>query len=126
MSFRSMFAAPDFLQALRFWDRSRSDSGLAVWDGAVSEISAGLLPNLVIADWRGEPTFRYLGRECVERLGQDPTGREIFDVLQGAQAGYIRSLVEDTLARRGPIFSTTVYQVGAGVVVIGRLNAPFA
>jgi hypothetical protein len=86
MSFRNMFAAPDFLQALRFWDRSRSESGLAVWDGAIADISAELLPNLIIADWRGEPTYRYLGRECVQRMGHDAAGRAIFDILQGVQA----------------------------------------
>ena len=102
MSFRSMFAAPDFLQTLRFWDRSRLGSGLAVWDGALSEISAELLPNLIIADWHGEPTYRHFGRECVQRLGHDPTGQAVFDVIHGAQAGYVRSLVEDSLARRAP------------------------
>jgi len=70
----NFFAAPDFLALLRFWDRVRAPSGVAVWDGDFAIVPAELLPNLIVAAWSPVPVYRYVGRECADRFGADPTG----------------------------------------------------
>ncbi len=123
------FADPDFLELLQFWDASRGGRALPDWSGDVGVVPAGLLPNLIITDRRGpEPTYQYVGAECVRRWGADPTGQRIYtDVLRGAHGRYIRSLGEQATAERAPIFSTAVYQPdAASVVMTGRLYAPFS
>src|SRR5207248_11434303 len=85
-----------------------------------------LLPNLIVADWLGGLRFRYVGSECVARFGADPTGRPILPTLGGAYASYIRSLGDDVIARRQPIFSTGVFEVGDELMVSGRLFTPFS
>jgi hypothetical protein len=121
------FADPDFLELLQFWDASRGGRPLPDWSGDIGVMPRGLLPNLIISDRRGEPTYLYVGAECVRRWGSDPTGRRAYgDVLRGAHARYLKSLSEETLARRAPIFSAAVYQPdAASMIMTGRLHAPF-
>jgi hypothetical protein len=123
---RHFFSAPDFLGLLRFWDRSRTASGCAVWAGDLARVPSELLPNLIVVDWAGEPRYRYIGSECISRFGSDPTGAPLTATLGGAYANYIRSLGEDALARREPIFSACIFEVGDELMVTGRLFAPFA
>ncbi len=124
--FRHFFAAPDFLTLLRFWDESRTASHLAVWNGDLALVPAELLPNLIVADWPGVPRYRYIGADCVSRFGGDPTGRPIPETLGGGYGAYIRSLGDEVIARRQPIFSTSVFEVGEELMVSGRLFAPFS
>src|SRR5471030_1863717 len=108
------FAAPDFLELLRFWEASRHGQKLPDWNGDIGTIPQSILPNLIISDRRGEPTYRYVGAECIKRYGSDPTGKRAYvDVLQGAHARYLAALSAETLARRAPVFSTAVYQPNA-------------
>jgi hypothetical protein len=123
---RHFFSAPDFLNSLRFWDASRTAPGNAVLHDDLSRVPFGLLPNLIVADWSPEPRYRYVGRECVSRFGADPTGRPLVAALGGAYARYIRSLGDDVLARREPIFSSCIFEVGDELMVTGRLFTPFA
>jgi len=122
---RHFFSAPDFLNLLRFWDASRTTSGCAVWADDLARVPRELLPNLIIVDWAGEPHFRYVGSECASRFGADPTGRPLAATLGGAYAHYIRSLGDDALARREPIFSACIFEVGDDLMVTGRLFTPF-
>jgi hypothetical protein len=121
------FADPDFLELLQFWDASRGGRPLPDWSGDLGVIPRRLLPNLIVSDRRGEPTYLYVGPECVRRWGSDPTGRRIYgEVLSGAHRRYIQSLGDQALAQRAPIFSTAVYQPdAASVIMTGRLYAPF-
>jgi hypothetical protein len=120
------FAAPDFLELLQFWDASRGGRPVPDWSGDIAVIPATLLPNMTISDRRAEPTYRYVGPEVVRRWGSDPTGKRIHrEVLAGAHSAYIRSLADETMARRAPIFSAAVYQPDAATTIMtGRLFAP--
>ncbi len=121
------FADPDFLHLLRFWDASRHGRDLPDWNGDLGVVPPSILPNLIISDRRGPPTYHYVGAECVRRWGSDPTGRRAYgDVLKGAHARYLHSLSAECLARRAPVFSTAVYEPTAtDLVMTGRLHAPF-
>src|SRR5258706_9280062 len=122
------FAAPDFLDLLRFWDASRGDRALPVWHSDLGAVPPTLLPNLTVSDRRGEPTYAYVGAEVGRRWGGDLTGRRIYggDALTGAHARYIKSLGDDTMARRAPIFSAAIYQPDAtDLIMTGRLFVPF-
>lgn len=123
---RHFFSAPDFLNLLRFWDQSRTASGCPVWADDLARVPSELLPNLIIVDWEGEPRYRYIGSECVSRFGSDPTGNPLVTTLGGAYASYILSLGDDALARREPIFSACLFEVGDELMVTGRLFTPFA
>ena len=123
---RHFFSAPDFLNLLRFWDGSRTASGGAVLSDDLARVPLGLLPNLIVVDWLREPRYRYVGSECASRFGADPTGRPLVGTLGGSYAHYIRSLGDDVLARREPIFSSCIFEVGDELMVTGRLFTPFA
>jgi len=120
------FAAPDFLELLQFWDGARQGRAMPEWHDDLAAVPPALLPNLVITD-RPDTLYRYVGTEIVRRWGSDPTGRRIYDeVLTGAHRRYIKSLGDETLARRAPIFSAAVYQPDASsVIMTGRLYVPF-
>jgi len=120
------FAAPDFLELLQFWDSQRHGRPLPEWQDDMSRVPPTLLPNLIVTV-RPEARYRYVGAECVKRWGSDPTGKLIYDeVLSGAHGRYIKSLGEETRARRAPIFSAAVYQPDpANVMMTGRLYVPF-
>src|SRR5258706_840977 len=104
-----LFASPAFLGLLRYWDEQRGARALPEWHGDLTGIPEALLANLIIIDGT-PPVYRYQGAEVVRRWGGDPTGRPMFDVLQGGHARYIRSLYAETLARAQPIFSAAVVQ----------------
>jgi hypothetical protein len=121
------FAEPDFLELLQFWEASRAGRELPDWSGDIGVVPRNLLPNLIVTDRRGpEPVYQYVGAACVKRWGSDPTGKRIYsDVLVGAHGRYIRSLGEESVARRAPVFSAAVYQPDAtSVIMTGRLYAP--
>ena len=122
------FAAPDFLELLRFWDSLRAGRPMPDWTGDLSVLPRELLPNVVVADRRGEPTYAYVGENVIRRLGSDATGKRIYaEVLRGAHARYLRSLGDDLVARRAPIFSAAVYEPdAASMLMTGRLYVPFA
>lgn len=120
------FAAPDFLRLLRFWDESRDGRPLPDWDGDLSRIPVELLPNLVVSERRPEPFYRYVGAECERRWGGKVEGRPVYQVLAGGHAAYIRSLGDDVVARRAPIFSTAIYRLDDDELMrTGRLFVPF-
>src|SRR5258708_20206493 len=93
-------AAPDFVGLLRLWDRVRAASGVAVWDGDFAIVPAELLPNLIVAAWSPVPVYRYVGRECADRFGADPTGLPVLETLGGAYGRYIRTLGDEVMERR--------------------------
>src|SRR5260221_2452771 len=121
------FAAPDFLELLQFWDASRGGRLLPDWSGDIAVIPAPLLPNLIVSDRRAEPfTYLYVGANCVQRWGSDPTGKPLYDTLKGAHRDYIKSLGDEAMARQAPIFSAAVYQHDPErMVMTERIYAPF-
>ncbi len=124
---RHFFAAPDFLALLRFWNHHRSGpAGPAIWGGDVTSVPGELRPNVIVADWVGEPRYRYIGSECMARFGVDTTGQSVVAALGGAYAAYIRSLGDEVIARREPIFSASVFEVGDELILTGRLFTPFS
>src|SRR5579883_1925313 len=100
---RNLLEAPDFVAFLRYWDACRRDDGFADWDGSLTGMPEPLLPTLVVIDAAAGATYRYFGSECARRLGHDPTGRKIGEVLSGLHRGYILSLLEAVLSHAAPI-----------------------
>jgi hypothetical protein len=121
------FADPEFLDLLRYWDASRGGRALPAWAGDVAVVPRSLLPNLVVADLRGDVTYAYVGAECMRLWGSDSTGLRMFvDVLKGAHRRYVKSLIDELIAKRAPIYSTAVYQTDAtAMIMTGRLLTPF-
>src|SRR5258708_33186921 len=104
-------SAPDFLELLQFWDPCRTGRPLPDWHGDMSAVPRALLPNLVLADRRGEPTYAFVGDAVVRRWGWDPTGKRIYaDVVRAAHGRYLASVANEVIARPAPIFSAPVYQ----------------
>lgn len=119
-------AEPEFVRLLRFWVDCRGARSVPEWDGDLGHVPRSLLPNLIITERRPDPVYRYVGPECVSTLGSDPTGRRIYEeVLRGAHNRYIRSVAEDTLARRAPIFSAAIYRAREELLTSFRLLVPF-
>jgi len=121
------FADPAFVGLLRFWNANRGDRALPDWGGDVGMLPGELLPHLAVIDLHGEATYRYIGAEVARLWGGKPVGRPVFTVvLRGAHRRYLKSLSDEVIARRAPIFSSAVYQSSdAGVVLTGRVVAPF-
>lgn len=122
---RHFFSAPDFLNLLRLWEQSRTAPVCPAWNNDLTVVPLDLLPNLVVVDWAGGPRYRYVGSECISRYGDDPSGRPLAVTLGGAYAKYILSLGDETIARREPIFSASIFEVGDELMVTGRLFTPF-
>jgi hypothetical protein len=121
------FAEPDFLRLLRYWDESRKGRALPEWDGDLFRIPEELLPNLIVSERRPEPRYRYVGAECERRWGGGAmNGRAVYNVLRGGHGAYVRSLGDEAIARRTPIYSAAIYRLGDDLIVTGRLFAPFA
>jgi hypothetical protein len=121
-----LFAAPEFLGLLRFWDEQRGARALPEWRGDLTGLAEALHANLIIADGT-PPVYRYAGSEVIRRWGSPITGRPVFEVLQGGHARYIRSLYLDTISRALPIFSAAAFQIDdLTMMMTGRLFAPFA
>jgi hypothetical protein len=119
-------AQPDFVRLLRFWVDRRGERSVPEWDGDLGQVPHGLLPNLVITERRPDPVYRYVGAEDVRTFGSDPTGQRIYeDVLRGDHSRYIRSVAEDTLAHRAPIFSAAIYRAREDMLTGFRLLVPF-
>ena len=119
-------AEPDFVRLLRFWVDRRGERSVPEWDGDLGQVPHSLLPNLVITERRPDPVYRYVGADDVRTFGSDPTGRRVYEeVLRGAHSRYIRSVAEDTLARRAPIFSAAIYRTREDVLTGLRLLVPF-
>ena len=118
-------AEPDFVRLLRFWVDRLGERSIPEWDGDLDQMPRGLLPNLVITERRPEPVYRYVGAEGVRTFGSDPTGRRVYqDVLRGPHSRYIRSVAEETLARRAPIFSAAIYRTSDDMLTALRLLVP--
>jgi hypothetical protein len=52
-------------------------------------------------------------------------GRPVFDVLRGGHGAYVRSLGDEAIARRAPIYSAAIYRLDDDLIATGRLYAPF-
>jgi hypothetical protein len=119
------FAEPDFLRLLHYWDESRKGRPLPDWDGDLFRIPEELLPHLIVSERRPEPLYRYVGAECERRWGSRISGRPIYDVLRGGHGAHVRSLGDEAIARRAPIYSAAIYRLDDDLIVTGRLFAPF-
>ena len=122
------FADTAFLGLLRYWEDGRRGSALPAWNGDVETLPAALRPHLVVADGLPDPRYAFIGAECVRRWGSDATGLRVADVLPPVYHRYIQSLFDEASARRGPVFSASIFQQGDedNLIMTGRLFTPFA
>jgi hypothetical protein len=121
-------ADAESLALLRFWTQSRGAADLPEWSD-VSQLPVELLPNVAVTHRRPQSVFIYAGSEILRRWGGGITGAEVYsEVIRGEHAAYLRSLGNDAVQARKPVFSAALFsQPGAPArTMIARLYAPFS
>ncbi len=87
------------------------------------------LSTLVLAEVMpdGRICYRLVGTDMVSAWGADFTGKYLHEVMQGDYHDFIRSLFDDCIARRSPIYSHSRFQWDRGRAVdTRRIMLPFA
>jgi hypothetical protein len=79
-----------------------------------TEMRPDLLPYLFIVELVGAPPcwrFRLAGTRLVNRLGLDPTGRFVGDVLGPVYGRYVVALDDEVRDRRLPLYTESEFRV---------------
>jgi hypothetical protein len=110
--FDVLSAEPLLLSALAYWDRKRGGRILPERrDVDPLELDRRLLPQLLLIEIDGgRYRFRLVGTEIVRRLGFDPTGRHVEDVLSGAYREHVLAINRTLVATRRPIASQSLHR----------------
>ncbi len=88
-----------------------------------------VLPTLVLYEFVEDDAvlLRLVGTDMVSAWGADFTGKYLHEVMQGDYHDFIRSLFDDCIARRAPIYSHSRFQWDRGRAVdTRRIMLPFA
>ena len=120
---------PLLLSALDYWDRKRGGRALPERrDIEPLELDRRLLPYLLLIEIDGARyRFRLVGTEIVCRLGFDPTGRHVEDVLSGAYREHVLAINRALVATRRPIMSQSLHRWhDDGYGVTRRIAMPLA
>lgn len=99
---------------LDYWEAKRGDRPMPDRrDIDPAELPPKLLPHLLLGEtldggtrWR----YRLVGTEIVRRLGFDPTGRYIDDVLGGSYLAYVERLNAEIYRMRCPVYSESLFR----------------
>lgn len=81
------------------------------------EMGATLLPHLLLCDLFDRGTrvrFRLVGTVVVKRLGFDPTGKYLDDVLGGSYGELLAALARLVYCERAPVAAQSLFSWGAG------------
>jgi hypothetical protein len=103
---------PLLLSALDYWERKRGARPLPERrDIDPLELDRRLLPHLLLIEIDGmRYRFRLVGTEIVRRLGFDPTGRQVEDVLSGAYRDHVLAINRALVATRRPTASLSLHR----------------
>ena len=124
-----LLAEPDAIEFLRFWMERRGAAKLPSWNGDIGQFPERQLANLAVTERRPHSVFRHVGDELLRRWGGLRTGVDIYgEVIRGAHGRYLRSLGDDVMRWRGPVFSAACYRARPEdePFVVVRIYAPFA
>ena len=86
-----------------------------------------LLPHLYITDVLPSREFRVrlIGTHMVQRLGWDPTGKKISEILSGSYLAYVHSFLRAAVDARNPVFCESNYSIpGKDYLRVKRLILP--
>jgi hypothetical protein len=102
---------------LRYWQGKRGARAMpSRTDIDPVEMGANLLPHLLLCDLveRGARVrFRLVGTSIVKRLGFDPTGQYLEDLMAGGYFAYLAELNRACAAERAPIYAESAFRWGA-------------
>ena len=91
-----------------YWDDKRGARAMPARGDLDPADLKRMLPHLILIDVVADPRryiYRLVGTREVELRGSDPTGKRIHgEAMSGAHSRYIRSIAEETMSRRAPIF----------------------
>lgn len=108
---------PTLASLLAYWQGKRGDRPLpARRDIDPLEMGANLLPHLLLCDLfdRGARVrFRLVGTIVVKRLGFDPTGKYLGDVMTGGYGDLMAALHRLVYCERAPVYGESLFTWGA-------------
>jgi hypothetical protein len=107
---------PTLASLMAYWLGKRGDRALpSRRDIDPLEMGPGLLPHLLLCDLldRGARVrFRLVGTVVVKRLGFDPTGKFLADVMTGGYGDLVAALHRLVYCERMPVHSESVFTWG--------------
>jgi len=86
-----------------------------------------ILPHLYLTDVLPDGGFRVrlIGTHMVQRLGWDPTGKKISEILNGQYLEYVHSFLYAAVEARNPVFCESNYSIpGKDFLRVKRLILP--
>jgi hypothetical protein len=120
-----------FIALYNYWNKKR---GRRVMPDRLeidpSDLPARMLPYVFMVDLSDDPPrwrYRLIGTEIVARLGVEPTGRFLDDVLGTKYYRYLETLNDHVFERKRPIYTETLLRTEDGNVLhTKRLLVPLA
>jgi hypothetical protein len=122
---------PQFVALYHYWNKKRGRRAMpARREIDPAELPAPMLPYVFMVDLSGDPPrwrYRLIGTEIVARLGVEPTGRFLDDVLGTKYCRYLTALNDDVFEHKHPIYTETRLHAEEGKALITkRLLLPLA
>ncbi|MBS4047687.1 MAG: PAS domain-containing protein [Alphaproteobacteria bacterium] len=109
---------PLLMEAAIYWSAKRSSRQMPLRsDLSPIDMPRRLLPNLMIAEFSGEPAiirYRLMGTAMVEAFGEDFTGRTTADISAGEYLAYIEGLYHSVRDTRAPVYSESTFRWDTG------------
>ena len=120
-----------FIALYNYWNKKRGRRAMpARLEIDPSELPACMLPYVFMVDLRDDPPrwrYRLIGTEIAARLGVEPTGRFLDDVLGTKYCRYLDALNDDVFERKHPIYTETLLHAEDGnVLLTKRLLVPLS
>jgi hypothetical protein len=120
-----------FIALFNYWNTKRGRRAMpARLEIDPAELPARMLPHAFMVDLSDDPPrwrYRLIGTEIVARLGVEPTGRFLDDVLGTKYCRYLEALNNHVFERKRPIYTETLLRTEDGNVLrTKRLLVPLA
>jgi hypothetical protein len=104
---------PVLLSVLGYWERKRARRPLPDRrDVDPLEMERRVLPNLLLIEVQQGERYRYrlVGTDVVRRVGRDPTGGYVHEVLTGAYRDHVLGINRAAVASRRPVASESLHR----------------
>ena len=120
-----------FIALYDYWNKKRGTRAMpARLEIDPAELPAPMLPYVFMVDLSGDPPrwrYRLIGTEIVARLGLEPTGQFLDDVLGTKYWRYLDALNDDVFEHKRPIYTETLLHAENGnVLLTKRFLVPLA